>query len=56
MEFPIVDKKSWFYKNCVRQRKNNAKICQVCPFRKGIEEQEQYTIFDQLMEITKGEW
>ena len=41
MDFPIVDKESWFYKNCKRQRRNNAKICQVCPFRSGIEEQEQ---------------
>jgi len=38
--FPRVDKRSWFYKNCRKQRKNNAKICQVCPFRAGIEEQE----------------
>lgn len=38
--FPLIDKRSWFYKNCKRQRKNNAKICQVCPFRNGIEEQE----------------
>jgi hypothetical protein len=41
MKFPIVDKESWFYKNCKRQRKNKAKICQCCPFRKGIEEQEE---------------
>jgi hypothetical protein len=41
MEFPKVDFYSWFYKNCKRQRKNEAKICQVCPFREGIEEQEQ---------------
>jgi hypothetical protein len=39
--FPIIDKKSWFYKNCKSQRKRNAKICQVCPFRKGIEKQEE---------------
>lgn len=38
--FPIIDKKSRFYKNCKRQRKLEAKICQDCPFRKGIEEQE----------------
>ena len=38
--FPKVDKKSWFYTNCKRQRKAEAKICQCCPFRKKIEEQE----------------
>lgn len=38
--FPIIDKSSWFYKNCKRQRKSEAKICQCCPFRSGIEEQE----------------
>lgn len=38
--FPEIDKMSWFYKNCKKQRKNNAKICQVCPFRFGIESQE----------------
>lgn len=36
-----IDFKSWFYKNCKRQRKNLAKICQVCPFRKEIEKQEK---------------
>ena len=40
-KFPKVDKSSWFYKNCKRQRKNSAKICQVCPFRGGIETQEE---------------
>jgi hypothetical protein len=39
--FPEVDKKSAFYKNCKRQRKLEAKICQDCPFHKGIEEQEK---------------
>lgn len=38
--FPIIDKKSRFYKNCKQQRKKGAKICQDCPFRQGIEEQE----------------
>ena len=38
--FPRIDKKGRFYKNCKRQRKIEAKICQDCPFRKGIEEQE----------------
>ena len=36
-----LDKSSWFYKNCKKQRKNNAKICQVCPFRKWIESKEE---------------
>jgi hypothetical protein len=40
-EFPVINKSTWFYKNCKRQRKNNAKICQVCQFRKGIEKQER---------------
>jgi hypothetical protein len=35
-----IDFKGWFYKNCKRQRKAEAKICQVCPFRSYIEEQE----------------
>jgi len=39
-EIPRVDMNSWFYKNCKRQRKAKAKICQVCPFRGIIEEQE----------------
>ena len=39
MEF-ILDMKSWFYKNCKRQRKNGAKICNECPFRVWIEAQE----------------
>jgi hypothetical protein len=30
-------KETWFYKNCKRQRKVGAKICQVCPFREEIE-------------------
>jgi len=38
--FPVLDKTSWFYENCQRNRKNNAKICQCCPFREGIEKQE----------------
>ena len=36
-----IDFKSWFYKNCKRQRKVEAKICQVCLFRSYIEEQEK---------------
>ena len=35
-----LDKSTWFYKNCKRQRKNEAKICNCCPFRKWIEERE----------------
>ena len=35
-----LDKSSWFYKNCKRQRKQGAKICGECPFRKWIEAQE----------------
>jgi hypothetical protein len=37
-----IDKSTWFYKNCKRQRKCEAKICQVCPFRKSIEQQEKH--------------
>lgn len=41
MSLPVkLDKDSRFYKNCKTQRKKEAKICQVCPFRKWIEEQE----------------
>ena len=38
LELMEPDKTSWFYKNCKRQRKNEAKICQVCPFRQFIED------------------
>jgi len=37
-----LDTESAFYKNCKRQRKVEAKICQDCPFREWIEEQEKY--------------
>jgi len=30
-------KQTWFYTNCKTQRRNNAKICQECPFREEIE-------------------
>ena len=40
--WPEVDFSSWFYKNCKRQRKVGAKICQVCPFRRIIESQEVF--------------
>ena len=36
-----IDRTSWFYKNCRRQRKNEAKICNECPFRETIESQEE---------------
>jgi len=38
--FPTIDKRSQFYKYCRNQRKWGATICKMCPFRKGIEEQE----------------
>jgi len=41
MDFPEIDKTTWFYKNCKRQRRLSAKICQICPFRAGIEKQEK---------------
>ena len=34
-------KQTCFYTNCKRQRKSGAKICQMCPFRKKIEEFEK---------------
>lgn len=40
MEFPAIDMSSRFYLNCKRQRDREARICQECPFRKGIELQE----------------
>ena len=36
-----IDFTGRFYKNCKRQRRAEAKICQVCPFREYIEEQEK---------------
>jgi len=33
--------KTWFWKNCRRQRKAGAKICGCCPFRAGIEAAEK---------------
>jgi len=41
-----LDKKSWFYKNCKQQRKREAKICQVCPFREWIEKEEKPPTFN----------
>lgn len=43
-EFWKLDFDSWFYKNCKRQRKNKAKICQECPFRDEIEDEEFWRI------------
>ena len=41
MKINIKDKQhSRWYKNCKRQRKVKAKICQYCPFRKEIVFQE----------------
>jgi len=40
MEEIGIDFNSWFYKNCRRQRANDAKICGECPFRSYIEEKE----------------
>lgn len=39
-QVPQVDFSTWFYRNCKRRRKDEAKICQVCPFRIHIEQQE----------------
>lgn len=36
----VLDKSSWFYKNCKIQRKRKAKICNECPFKEWIEQQE----------------
>ena len=36
-----IDFNTWFYKNCKTQRKRKAKICQVCPFREYIENEER---------------
>lgn len=42
--YPFIPTESVFYKNCKRQRKCEAKICQDCPFRDNIETQEKSTI------------
>lgn len=39
-QVPQIDFSSWFYRNCVTNRRREAKICQVCPFRTHIEQQE----------------
>jgi hypothetical protein len=52
-DFPILDFNSRFYKNCKTNRKKKAKICDVCPFRQGIEEQEQKR--DTIKDRTIGE-
>jgi len=46
----MLNMTTWFYKNCRRQRKGEAKICQVCPFRKWIELQED------LVKVGKGKY
>jgi len=53
MNFPHIDTTTWFYKNCKRQRRNKAKICQVCPFRAGIEHQEHPTLEGHLDDVLK---
>lgn len=40
LEKTKINKKSRWYKNCKRQRKCGAKICNSCPFKKEIEQQE----------------
>lgn len=32
-----IQDKAWWYRNCKRQRKNKAKVCNSCPFRWFIE-------------------
>ena len=50
-----IDTKSWWYKNCVRQRKRKAKICDSCPFREDIEffEKEKCTIRGMILDLGK---
>jgi len=36
-----IDFNSHWYKNCKRRRKEKAKICNECPFRKEIEKWEE---------------
>lgn len=40
-ELSQINPKSRFYLNCKRQRQNNAKICQDCPFREKIRKEEE---------------
>ena len=40
-ELNQIDPKSRFYLNCKRQRQNDAKICQDCPFRARIRKEEE---------------
>ena len=37
----IIKENNRWYKNCKSLRKRNGKICQVCPFRKEIEQEER---------------
>ena len=36
-ELIASNKHKTFYKNCIQNRKKNAKVCQDCPFREMIE-------------------
>jgi len=36
-----IENKSWWYKNCVTQRKRGSKCCNSCPIRKLIENGEK---------------
>jgi hypothetical protein len=36
-EMIAINKHKTFYKNCIQNRKKNAKVCQDCPFREMIE-------------------
>ena len=36
-----INFKSYWYKNCKRRRKERAKICNKCPFKKEIQKQER---------------
>lgn len=49
-----LDMSSWFYRNCRIQRRKGAKICQECPFRKGIEAVEKASSPKPRMRCQKG--
>ena len=40
MDFKLIKKSDW-YKNCKRRRKEKAKICNSCPFKNEIEKKEE---------------
>lgn len=50
-----IDTTSGWYKNCVRQRKRKAKICDSCPFREDIEffEKEKMSIRMVILDFGK---